>query len=483
MFATIAPIVKKWLLLFCLASTLPAAADDRCPRKGSRGTGHRAESLDKVLHEHELWVQTNGAQGARGDLSGWNLQGKDLHNRTLRGIDLSGANLSDANLTGADLTSIDPSDSDKTTDLTGASLCGAILANAKLKGAYLGGVDLNHSGADLRGACLREADLTNADLTNSDLSELPGAVLEPDQQGPPTQGANLSQACASVQDLTAAGITKVGPYKMANQPAPLSADLRDAILTDTQFEQANLEGALYQPGASPEPEFFNAAHNLDSMIYLDNPRPMVTLRKALEDAGFEQEERQVNRAYHSAQETGLERVFFDWTCAWGADPVRPLKIIGALSGLCTLVYWIGMHFRQNKTGLYIIAKAKPVAPDGAKERAFRIALKRAPYASILGRLGPNPGSRARSSARRRWLGSVFGTELKALSTALLFSLMSAFNIGFEGFNPGLWIRMLQPREFDLKAVGWMRTVSGLQSLIGAGLIALSVLSYFGHPFE
>lgn len=475
--------MKKWLLLLCLASTLPAAAQDRCPRKGSRGTGHPAEALDKVLGDHQLWVKTNGAQGARGDLSGWNLQGKDLHNRTLRGIDLSGANLSEANLAGADLSSPDPKDSDKTTDLTGATLCGAILVGANLNGAYLGGGDLIQSGADLRGACLRGADLTNADLTNADLSELLGEDLQPIQRETPSQRESQFPTCASVKDLTKAGITKVGPYKVVNQAGLLPADLRDAILKDTQFEQANLEGALYQPGESPEPELFNAAHNLDSMIYVDNPRPIVTLRKALEDAGFEQEERQVNRAYHSAQETRLERVFFDWTCAWGADALRPLEIIAALSGLCTLIYWIGMHFRLKRSGLYMIAKAKPVAPDGAKERVSRIAVKRAPYASILGRLGPNPGRRARSSARRRWLVSIFRTELKALSTALLFSLMSAFNIGFEGFNPGLWIRMLQPREFDLKAGGWMRTVSGLQSLIGAGLIALSVLSYFGHPFE
>jgi hypothetical protein len=29
----------------------------------------------------------------------------------------------------------------------------------------------------------------------------------------------------------------------------------------------------------------------------------------------------------------------------------------------------------------------------------------------------------------------------------------------------------------------LRTVSGLQSLAGLGLLALSLLSFFGHPFE
>ena len=82
-------------------------------------------------------------------------------------------------------------------------------------------------------------------------------------------------------------------------------------------------------------------------------------------------------------------------------------------------------------------------------------------------------------AKRRWMW----LEWRALRTAMLFSLMSVFNIGFEGFNGGEWIRMLQTREFDIRARGWMRTVSGLQSLLGVGLLALSVLTYFGHPFE
>jgi hypothetical protein len=60
--------------------------------------------------------------------------------------------------------------------------------------------------------------------------------------------------------------------------------------------------------------------------------------------------------------------------------------------------------------------------------------------------------------------------------------MSVFTIGVEGFNDSEWMRMLMPREFDIRPRGWVRTVSGLQALLGAGLIALSLLSYFGHPF-
>ena len=73
-------------------------------------------------------------------------------------------------------------------------------------------------------------------------------------------------------------------------------------------------------------------------------------------------------------------------------------------------------------------------------------------------------------------------EWRVLRAAMFFSLMSAFNIGFREINFGRWVRMLTKREYDLKARGWARTVSGLQSLLSVYLIALWVLTYFGRPF-
>jgi hypothetical protein len=64
-----------------------------------------------------------------------------------------------------------------------------------------------------------------------------------------------------------------------------------------------------------------------------------------------------------------------------------------------------------------------------------------------------------------------------------FSLLSAFNIGWRELNVGNWIARIQPREYTLRATGWARTVSGIQSLISVFLLALSVLTYFGRPFD
>jgi hypothetical protein len=40
-----------------------------------------------------------------------------------------------------------------------------------------------------------------------------------------------------------------------------------------------------------------------------------------------------------------------------------------------------------------------------------------------------------------------------------------------------------PREYTLRATGWVRVMSGAQSLLMVYLLALWALSYFGRPFE
>jgi hypothetical protein len=50
-------------------------------------------------------------------------------------------------------------------------------------------------------------------------------------------------------------------------------------------------------------------------------------------------------------------------------------------------------------------------------------------------------------------------------------------------NVGTWISRLQKKEYNLRATGWVRMVSGLQSLLSVYMLALWALTYFGRPFE
>jgi hypothetical protein len=72
---------------------------------------------------------------------------------------------------------------------------------------------------------------------------------------------------------------------------------------------------------------------------------------------------------------------------------------------------------------------------------------------------------------------------KAIWLGCYFSILSAFHIGWRDFNVGNWIARIQPREYALRASGWVRAVSGVQSLISVYLMAIWALTYFGRPFE
>jgi hypothetical protein len=221
---------------------------------------------------------------------------------------------------------------------------------------------------------------------------------------------------------------------------------------------------------------------LGYLTWKTDPEPIVLLRKAFFDAGFVKSARAVNTSIHRHDESRLERVLFDWTCEWGSNWLRPLELVGFLSALCTLVYWIGMHF-QSKSGLYLAATGERVATAKGKEHVFRINVTPAGTVPATDQLDLDLTPKQKAKTKRQLLNWRLQLELRAFGTAFLFSLMSVFNIGFREFNFGRWIRMLQPREFDIRARGWMRTVSGIQSLLGVALVALSLLSYFGHPFE
>jgi hypothetical protein len=66
---------------------------------------------------------------------------------------------------------------------------------------------------------------------------------------------------------------------------------------------------------------------------------------------------------------------------------------------------------------------------------------------------------------------------------LLFSILSAFQIGWHDLNVGNWISRIFPYEYTLRATGWVRAIAGVQGLVSVYLLALWALTYFGRPFE
>jgi hypothetical protein len=65
-------------------------------------------------------------------------------------------------------------------------------------------------------------------------------------------------------------------------------------------------------------------------------------------------------------------------------------------------------------------------------------------------------------AASRWRRGL-ARGLSVLLMGLYFSLLSAFSLGWRELNVGTWIARVQPREYVLRATGWVRTVAGIQS--------------------
>src|ERR1035437_4360703 len=309
----------------------------------------------------------------------------------------------------------------------------------------------NLSRADLSGADLHRANLSNAILSFADLS---GAILvEANLSAARLDDANLREADLSLADLSKAIIISV-----------------------------DLSGAIFEPSINPAPDMIASADHLDQLKWTYNSGPVFGLRKSFLEAGFRDAGRQVTAAIHRHDQSWLESWLFDRTCEWGANWLRPLGLVGILSLICTAIYWTGMHF-ERRSGLYLAATGQRITTIRGKQRVLRIRIRLPRTVTPSEQFDLDFSPETRPKARPQLFRRTLRREFIALGTAFLFSLMSVFNIGFREFDFGLWIRMMQPREFDIRARGWMRTVSGIQSLLGVALVGLSLLSYFGHPFD
>jgi len=227
--------------------------------------------------------------------------------------------------------------------------------------------------------------------------------------------------------------------------------LSDCTFWGTDFELTTL----------PPDQSMGRCTGIDKLSFKDSPSGLSALRNWYRLNGYRQKEREVTFALRKTENRlaaqpvkFIQWLLFDFTCAWGMDYLRPLLLALALLFLLWPIYWgfATAHRNGDIERLWI------------ERRRGRLDV---PYAITIHRLRP--------FARRK-------TLLLARLT-LLFSIMSAFNIGFREFNFGRWIRSITKNEYDLKATGWARTVSGLQALISVFLFVLFLLTYFGRPFD
>jgi len=324
----------------------------------------------------------------------------------------------------------------------------------------------------------RPATLCYADLSHRDFSHLAFSHLNLSYAN--LAGANLSYANLTGANLTAANLVGANVDFANLSRATLSyaaldnADLLGTNLANATFTHTDLSYADYEPAAEPPSatvvhifglETLKTAHDRDVT-------GMVQLRKLLADAGFVQDVRAISSAiqrnttaYYQGSSfswgslSALGRfIAFDITTAYGLSPERALKLIFILGSLLVPVYMRAIITTSSETSsLAGIYKDLPVSEPDAKNE-----------------------SRTKDDGAHKRLRA---TGWHAFWWAAYFSLLSSVNIGFEQFTPGEWIRRLQLTEYTLRPVGWVRVVSGAQSLLSVYLLAIWVLTRFGNLFQ
>jgi hypothetical protein len=300
-------------------------------------------------------------------------------------------------------------------------------------------VEATLSGSDLSGASLLNANLFQAELM---AAKLVGANM---------REANLFAANLSQSDLTQANLTDAVMEE---------ADLTGAILQDTDLRGTDLTGAklynvLYEPINTPKVETLHSVLGLNTLYWSHSPGGMVLLRKALKDRGMREQERQITYSIRRSERLKKTQIYryielflFEIPCAYGLSPFRPLLLLLALIPGFAVVY---------------VVKFLTTQPGG--EGIWKI---------HSGKLGKRKYEDA-------YLLAPMG--ISAIGWGIYFSLLSAFQIGWRDVNIGNWISRLSPYHFALEATGWIRVVSGTQSLVTVYLFALWVLSSFARPFD
>jgi hypothetical protein len=165
---------------------------------------------------------------------------------------------------------------------------------------------------------------------------------------------------------------------------------------------------------------------------------------------------------------------FELSCDYGMNPGRLLRILVGSIGLFSLIYMVAIFTARGRSGIWATWLADRVYRADGEISEGQPSSSRVTSTFLFPRL--------QAQARGRWSGILLrGVSVPLV--ALYFSVFSAFFIGWRELSVGTWIARIQPREYLLRASGWVRTVSGLQSLLSVYLLALWVLTYFGRPFE
>lgn len=340
-----------------------------------------------------------------------------------------------------------------------ARLLGLVLSNTDFSGGSL-------DDAIFDGSLLSQASFNGARLIRASFQQ--ANLLDAKLRRANARYANFRGASLVGTDLTDALL--------------LEANLSRTRLSYVNLEGANLNGAIVSKATfrlTPEMQLdarqWINVRGLSEIHFYDHSTrtAFLRLRDEFRRTGPREQDRALTAAlwrddadYTSGPEQAFRYVFLDLPSEYGYAPERALRALFAIFVLCSLPYgWV--VWRGSASGVSGIWRVWH--PD-------RIRASKAPGFS---RAKPRRTAITSTDAPSRLNGGFF----KALWYGAYFSLLSAFHFGWRDLNVGSWIARVQVNEYSLRPTGWVRSVSGLQSLVSLYLLATAALTYFSRPFE
>ncbi len=352
------------------------------------------------------------------------------------------------------------------------------LCNANFKGRNLSKQDLHFSDfnhaildqTDLTESILRDATLIGAQLSNAKLLQADftdAHLFRANLVSADIRQANFTNASLAGADLSRARL---------NDSTFVEADLINTNVTGAILAYADLTNAVYAPTSAPPDPAVLGIKGLATVVFPDGSEAgLVQLRELIRKSGLRDLEREATysiergKTSHAiekwknspvlALEGFLRYIAFDLTTKYGLSPGRAIIIIFIIWLTLIPIYVVPImrlgSERKGLTGIY------RVWPEGA------VVLSN-------GKLN----IRSTASVERIHYQNIY-----AFGWSAYFSLLSAFSIGFRELTVGQWLTRIQANNYMLVPTGWVRRVSGFQSLTSMYLLAMWLFTYFGRPFE
>lgn len=387
--------------------------------------------------------------------------GKNLKNMDFSGLDLSYVSFQNSDLEGARFYK---------TNLTGANLSGVNLINARFKKAILTSAlfrktsmkDTAFIDSSLDGILMQDVVATNVLFDNVVLND--SIIINSKFNDSIFRDSKINDVKFYYGEILGTEFT--------NKSSVLNATFHKGVIKNTKFTNTNLNGTKFDDSyfdsvfmmesdltntafdlnlkSILNGSWFSDAKSLQRITYNKSPASLILLRKSFRDVGLRDKERTLTYAIERTNTNGMKGVdywfryiLFELTSDYGMSYGRPIFMI-ILSILIFSLFYIWPIINPG------VARILKVEPNLSGDDENEILKYKLNYAVL-------------------W--------------AIYFSMISAFNIGWRDINVGNWLVRMQSKNFLLKGEGWVRSVSGVQSLISVYLLATWILSYFGRPFQ